>query len=268
MGPLKLAGTLPASRASLENRQSDWPSIAYAADGALYVAYVEWNDADIFARRYGAGKWGPEVRISTSDAGDWDPAVALSAEGLAWISWDSYHYGNYDVFLRSFDGARAGPVVSVTTESTAQFHSSVAVDKQGRVWVAWDDGGENWGKDFSRSSAMPGSQGLHYSRSIGLRIYANGRMVGEEFEAPLGRAPRIEATVEAPDTILRMDVVKDGKFVYTRRPGGRTARLSYLDTETRPGRSYYYIRVFQRDPEDPEGDPEIAWASPFYVTYK
>ena len=52
----------------------------------------------------------------------------------------------------------------------------VAVDGRGRVWVAWDEAGDNWGKDFSRSSSAPGSRGLHFSRQIGMRVYANGRV--------------------------------------------------------------------------------------------
>jgi hypothetical protein len=93
-------------------------------------------------------------------------------------------------------------------------------------------------------------------------------MVGEEFRAPLSKPPRIEASIQAPDTILRIDVVKDGQYVYTARPNAATAKVSYRDADPKPGRSYYYVRVFQRDPENPDGDPEIAWASPFYVNYK
>jgi hypothetical protein len=101
-----------------------------------------------------------------------------------------------------------------------------------------------------------------------VKASADGHMPGEEWEAPAARPPRIDARVEAPDTILRIDIVKDGKFVYTTRPNARSAEVNYRDTEARPGKSYYYVRVFQRDPENPDGDPEIAWASPFYVTYK
>jgi hypothetical protein len=43
--------------------------------------------------------------------------------------------------------------------------------------------------------------------------------------------------------------------------------VSWRDSDIKSGKSYYYIRVFQRDPENPDGDPEIAWISPFYVTY-
>jgi hypothetical protein len=151
-----------------------------AADSAGNVTVV-WQsfrkgNADIFGRRLQGRRWGPEVQLSTSPSNDWDPSVALDRRGVAWVSWDSYHHGNYDVFLRSFAGAKPGELVAITTEPAAQFHSSVAVDGDGRVWVAWDDGGENWGKDFSRSSAAPGSRGLHYSRTLGLRVYANGRV--------------------------------------------------------------------------------------------
>jgi Protein of unknown function (DUF3604) len=130
----------------------------------------------VYARRYSKNAWGPETRISTSDANDWEPAVALARNGVAWISWDGYVTGNYDVYLRSFDGRKAGNMITITTESAAQFHTSVAVDDKDRVWVAWDEADQNWGKDFSRVSAAPGSRGLHYSRRLGLRVYANGRV--------------------------------------------------------------------------------------------
>jgi len=62
--------------------------------------------------------------------------------------------------------------------------------------------------------------------------------------------------------------IKDAKYVFTTRPSSRKATVSWRDTDTKPGKSYYYLRVFQRDPENPDGDPEIGWVSPFYVTYQ
>ncbi len=134
------------------------------------------GQADIYARRLSGSRWGAEVRISPSEANDWEPAVALDSRGAAWIAWDSYAAGNYDVMLRSFDGRAAGALVPVTAEPDAQFHSSVAVDRDDRVWIAWDEGGRNWGKDFSRSSAAPGSRGLHFSRSLNVRVWQRNRL--------------------------------------------------------------------------------------------
>jgi hypothetical protein len=118
---------------------------------------------------------GPETRISVSQSNDWEPAVALDRDGVAWISWHGYA-ANYDVYLRSFDGRRLGNVITMTTEPAAQFHTSVAVDGDGRVWVAWDEADQNWGKDFSRVSSAPGSRGLHDSRRPAMRVYAGGRV--------------------------------------------------------------------------------------------
>jgi hypothetical protein len=93
-------------------------------------------------------------------------------------------------------------------------------------------------------------------------------MVGEEFNAVVGKAPKIEAQIEAPNTILRVDVVKDGKYVFTTKPNSRTTTLRFQDTDTKAGKAYYYLRVFQTDTENPSGDPEVAWTSPWFVTYK
>jgi hypothetical protein len=158
------------------------------AEGNVTVVWQSFRNlnGDIYARRY-SKRWGPEVRISDDAADDWDPAIALDRSGTAWISWDGYKTGNYDVYLRSFDGRKTGDVIAMTTEPTAQFHSSIAVDSQDRVWVAWDEADQNWGKDFSKVSAAPGSRGLHFSRKIGLRVYANGR---------------VQAPSASPDTVM------------------------------------------------------------------
>ena len=93
-------------------------------------------------------------------------------------------------------------------------------------------------------------------------------MVGEQFTAIAGKAPRIEAHIDAPNTILRVDVIKDGNYIFTTRPNTRSTVLRFQDKATKAGTTYYYLRVFQTDTENPAGDPEIAWTSPWFVTYK
>ena len=78
----------------------------------------------------------------------------------------------------------------------------------------------------------------------------------------------IQAAIQEPETIKRIDVIKDGKYVFITRPDSRTATVRYVDNDIKPGKCYYYPRAFQRDTENPDGDPEIGWASPFYVTYR
>lgn len=151
-----------------------------AADtsGNVTVTWQSFRDlqGEIFARRRTESGWGAEVKVSESTANDWEPSIALDGSGMAWISWDSYHAGNYDVFLASFDGRAAGDPIAITSGPATEFHSNVAVDPTDRIWVAYDTARENWGKDYSTSSAVEGSEGLHARRGLGLRVYANGRI--------------------------------------------------------------------------------------------
>jgi hypothetical protein len=182
-------GTVSATERLTKAPHGDF-NVRAAADakGNLTIVWQSFRNgnADVYARRRTAAGWGREVRVSTSDAGDWEPSVALDSSGRAWISWDTYDHGNYDVMLRSLDGGKLGPVIPITTESSAQFHSSVAVDRENRVWVAWDDSGQNWGKDYSTSSAAPGSRGLHETRTLAMRVYAGGQV--QEVSADVNKA--------------------------------------------------------------------------------
>ena len=78
----------------------------------------------------------------------------------------------------------------------------------------------------------------------------------------------ISAQVTAPENILRIDVVKNGRFVYTTRPNARTASFEFQDRDVESGKAYYYLRFFQTDTENPTGYPEVGWTSPWFVTYK
>lgn len=162
-----------------DTKHSDF-HVRLAADSegnvtAVWQSFAHLN-ADVYARRFTNGAWGSVYRVSSSGASDWEPSLALDSGGVAWISWDSYHAGNYDVLLASFDGKETGAPIPIATGPETQFHSSVAVDSADRVWVAFDTARQNWGKDYSTSSAVEGSEGLHARRGLGVRVYHNSRV--------------------------------------------------------------------------------------------
>ncbi len=192
--------TEPAERLT-RAPQSDFNARAVADDkGDVTVVWQSFRNgqSDVYARRRSGRRWGPEVRVSPGAANDWEPAVALDSQGTAWISWDGYEAGNYDVYLASFDGRRASAPIPITSDPAAQFHSSVAVDRQDRVWVAWDEAGENWGKDFSLASSAPGSRGLHFSRTLNLRVWDGRRVLAPAADLKKVLTGRMERYAELP----------------------------------------------------------------------
>lgn len=182
--------------------------------------------------------------------------------------------GSYERW-RTPDGEKRG---GTQTAKPGHFAQDALAEGHRYGFVAFSDHGSThnswaavWTESATRAAlfdAMLARRTYAASDEIAVRAAADGHMVGEEFAASAEDPPTIAVEVEAPDEILRIDIVRNGEYVYTQRPGGRKASLSYKDAAAEPGESYYYVRVFQRDPEKPDGDPEIAWTSPFFVNYQ
>ena len=97
------------------------------------------------------------------------------------------------------------------------------------VWAPKEDRGGLFDGMFARRTYAG-------SDEIIVKATADGHMAGEEFTRAGREAPRIEASIEAPNTILRVDVVKDGKYIYTTKAVGRTATVRYRTTRREQAR--------------------------------
>ncbi len=81
--------------------------------------------------------------------------------------------------------------------------------------------------------------------------------MGEKVAAPAGESIEIKIRARCPGDIARLEVCRNGKFIYQNEPETRTPNLTFVDTAPESGRSYYYVRVIQ-------ADEEIAWSSPVW----
>ena len=144
---------------------------ASTRDGKVVVA---WQSAqgtagraqtDIWMRVWD-GSWGDAMRVSESQANDWEPQVAGGPDGQAHVVWDSYQAGNYDVYYRSYANGTLGEIEQVTKSPRFQAHANVAVASDGTPWLAWDESGVNWGKDQGYLITPPLGVPLHQERSI------------------------------------------------------------------------------------------------------
>jgi hypothetical protein len=86
----------------------------------------------------------------------------------------------------------------------------------------------------------------------------NGRrhLMGEEFA--MHGAPKLHARIIGTDEIMQIDLIRDNQFLYTQKPGTKDVTFEYADNSPKPGESYYYIRVMQRD-------HNLAWSSPVWI---
>jgi len=83
-------------------------------------------------------------------------------------------------------------------------------------------------------------------------------MMGDAFATPA--APRLKVKVIGTDTLQRVEIIKDGKFVFTTSPNAHDAEFTYVDNEPAKGESWYYVRAIQMD-------RNLAWSSPIWVKY-
>jgi hypothetical protein len=71
---------------------------------------------------------------------------------------------------------------------------------------------------------------------------------------------KFQVKVVGTSAIAKVEIIKDGKFVFNTEPNGTTAGFTYVDAKPGKGESWYYVRVTQLD-------RNLAWSSPIWVTY-
>jgi hypothetical protein len=94
--------------------------------------------------------------------------------------------------------------------------------------------------------------------AVAIQARIGEHLIGEEIT--VNAPPKIEAMIAAPAEIMRMDVVRDGRFVYTSEPKIAQSSFTFEDTDLKPSQSaYYYVRA-------QIGASDFAWSSPIWVT--
>ena len=108
-----------------------------------------------------------------------------------------------------------------------------------------------------RQGIEPGGvvEALRHRRSYAVRggepvlvdFRVNGVFQGGEVDAGSG-PPNLSVKVKARSPVEKIEVVRNGAYVYTHTPGGDTAEteFSYRDTAGGEPGTYYYMRVWMK----------------------
>ncbi len=84
----------------------------------------------------------------------------------------------------------------------------------------------------------------------------NGKYMGEE--AVIRGKPEFKVAVQGTAPLQQIDIIKEGKFIFTTNPNSSTADFTFRDEEFDGEECYYYLRVIQTN-------KHMAWASPIWV---
>jgi len=137
--------------------------------------------------------------------------------------------------------------------------------------IASPDHGGGYGKacvyapTLTREAILDALRARHCYGTTAAKIFldvrVNGNLMGEKLTALPAGPVDVKIAARCPGEIERIDVCRNNQFVYTYRPAGRTAELTFVDRAPIAGRSYYYVRVIEKD-------REMAWSSPVWFGAK
>lgn len=137
--------------------------------------------------------------------------------------------------------------------------------------IASPDHGGGYGKacvfapELTREAILDGLRARRCYGTTAAKIFldvrVDGHLMGEKLDAPAAESVTVEILARCPGDIQRIEVCRNNRFIYTTSPKGRQAKLTFIDRQPLPGRSYYYVRVLQQD-------EEIAWSSPVWFGAK
>ncbi len=215
------AGAWQAPELVAQTGSNTFHRAAASPSGQIAVVWQSYRDAqsDIYLKvRSSQGAWSPEVRLSDSPANEWEPSVAVSADGAVFAAWDTYARGNYDVQFRAWRNGVLSNIENVTSSAKFQAHTSVAVDPENRAWVAWNEGGVNWGKDQAFLIPTPLSVPLHHERAIRVAMWD-----GKNWQTPAAAFPSwMERDSEHPQLAFDPSGALYVAFRHSTRQNSRT----------------------------------------------
>ncbi len=117
-------------------------------------------------------------------------------------------------------------------------------------------------RDYTRESLLEAFQKRHVYGSTDniLADFRSGpHMMGDSFSTQ--SLPELKLRLTGTGPFAKVQVIKNGKYVYTQEPKKAEVDFTWKDTSPESGKSsYYYVRGEQEN-------GEIVWVSPMWITY-
>lgn len=171
-GQVSVERQLASTRLTDPDTEDDYPAVAKAADGSVWMAYVEYTKSEqplnervlagnfeglepkgngdrIKLRHFDGKTWSVPVDVTDGGLDVWRPTVTIDGKGRVVIAWAEKKNDNWDIYCRHYtpgkDGAKGelGAVARVSNGAGTDFNVVSATDSNGVVHFAW----QGWNND-------------------------------------------------------------------------------------------------------------------------
>lgn len=133
--------TIRSAAVGHEYRQDDWPSVAVAPNGSVWVAWLSYvgDRDDIGLREYRDGQWSNLQWVPNTSGDSFMPQVAVDKSNRVWVVWSQGANGNWDIYARRFDPATQtwGALERWTTDPLPDINPRLHADASGRAALVW-----------------------------------------------------------------------------------------------------------------------------------
>jgi hypothetical protein len=123
-----------------EGRDVWRPAVAIGGDGAVIVAWAEFQDGnwDLYRRRYdpAAKAWSEPKRLTSDPGADTDVVLANAPDGQVWMAWQAWRNGQADIRLARVEEPDAS--VAISDGPANEWSPAIAIDRTGAIHVAYD----------------------------------------------------------------------------------------------------------------------------------
>lgn len=151
-----------ALRLTGPDTEDDYPVIARAPDGKLWLAYSEYTKSkgyvservlvgnfdelvpsghgdQIRLKQFDGKEWSAAVDVTEPGLDIWRPTITVDRKGIVHLAWAQQVDGKWDVYYRSFTPAKSAwsPPANLTKDTGGGFNVVAASAPSGDVWLAY-----------------------------------------------------------------------------------------------------------------------------------
>jgi phage tail-like protein len=121
---------------------SDLSPAAIRAPGAPTDLWLFWESdregaSDVWTRVFDGAGWGKPFRITTHEAPDRRPSVAIGPGDTLWLVWESERRGSAEIWSSVYDGTVWSPALRLTEGLGQDREPAAALAADGRLWLVW-----------------------------------------------------------------------------------------------------------------------------------